>query len=386
MENSIGSRTEPASDEDDEKEQISHNFCGEMSALHFVAISDPEVMVIHKYLCSIVGKSDIHSLVPSLEEGMKSIPEKDPALASRIFMLVSPACVHGSIRPGDTLFRIVGPKDIYSPIANVLEGTRVHHNHPLQDVFVSISGAKCLLPFLQDLTRTEVSLFSQRYFRTHTCRNELVGQVVGIMAEGFSLSQDAARLFVNRDGGFEVLGHLLDQLAGKENGGLDLGVHSALEDVLRVLKSQLTDLDRPFVEQVLFNMDIWRHSTPDVQARVVAKLGNRVLALKTHAEVVEGIDTVMDAVEVYTQETETPDRKARIEQLSQIVVLAAKSDFDKAANSSRYYSGELMNRVASYANVHYIRRLKNYVEQVYHVMTILHEINQTRNIPAPSQE
>ena len=173
--NSIGARIRTRNPNAALPEDFSHPFFGQMSALHFVSVKYFETQTqIHTYLQKAVPFIDIRELFPFIAYGnvrLNACPEipKDilpaPRILQHVFMVIDPKCASEATALADRLYthRVEGKTlDVCNPIDKVYKRTRVHDNHPLQDVFANVGGFRCLLPFLSDLSQTEPELSGLR--------------------------------------------------------------------------------------------------------------------------------------------------------------------------------------------------------------------------------
>lgn len=386
--NHIGCNVALRKQSGEESEHFTNHFVGEMSALHFVAVDYASLQAVQRCLRKVAAFVDVHSIFPFLAYGeglYKSSPKmQDTAgieegfryvVVQHSFLVVSPQYAGRSVQAGDAVFihRLSTPgaktMEVCSPVDTVYRRTKVHHNYPARDVFINIGGIKCLLPFLYDLAEwsdsAAAATYGMRYLASSsswTRRDQLVERVLMVLEEQCMGDTETTLIFLERNEGIMVLGYLLGRLAARK--GLGAGVYAALKRIFMIFDRHYQDYTEKFTETILYNMDIWKYSPADVQGLVIEQIHNFfIMGNPSPQRVAENIDILLNCIEVYANYDDRANQKP-INQLSAIILILAEE----------FLTNELLFKLVSYANVFYVRRLRNYPGQIYHIMNIFNKI------------
>ena len=155
------------------EEHLKNNFCGEMSALHFVEINNKTLFVIHSTLNRIFPIVDMYKLFPLIAYGnshFENWPELQAAISykeltdSNIiehqFMILNPKYAIKWGRESEKIYcKKIGKHliEINNQVERVYQQTKIHHNAPARDVFLSIQGISNLLPLLYELCEFDLN-------------------------------------------------------------------------------------------------------------------------------------------------------------------------------------------------------------------------------------
>ena len=184
--------------------------------------------------------------------------------------------------------------------------------------------------------------------------------------------KERTQVFLNRDEGTKVLGYLLRMLARKA--GLKMEVHNQLYKIFQVLERHYAQpYSQEFLEMVLYNMSIWMHSEKRVQQLVIESMRGFLVGSGSNQEKAgQYIDILLNGIEAYAGDSDA-DQERITEQMAPIAKICAES----------FFSERLLNALISHANVYYVRMHRNYVNKIYHCLTLFNDIGQIIRILFP---
>lgn len=150
------------------EERLIHNFCGEMSALHFVEINSKTAFLIHNLLNKIYLIVDMFELFPLIAYGA-SFYENCTELQSAIsykeltesgfiehqFLIINPKYATKWSRENEKIYyKKIGKHsiEINNQVERVYPQTKILHNAPAREVFSTIQGISAIMPLLYELS------------------------------------------------------------------------------------------------------------------------------------------------------------------------------------------------------------------------------------------
>ena len=165
---------------------MANNFCGELSAAHFLGINAPSLQKIHnvlKCVFDLVGASELISVLSSdaailgnsqLAARISSEQVADSELLQRLFMVANPKWAHKVAEDFETVAWIANKSgkqilELRNNVERIYASTRVQHNTPGQTVLANIGGVKTLLPLLHHVAGHERS--EQKFVYATTSEN-----------------------------------------------------------------------------------------------------------------------------------------------------------------------------------------------------------------------
>ncbi len=173
------------------------------------------------------------------------------------------------------------------------------------------------------------------------------------------IDKEKASLFYDSDEGIMILRYLLERLANKS--GLSLEVFGILCQILDTLLDFYPNSAEKYIEMIYLNMDIWKHSSTEVQKAITEHIHNMFLVQQNKQfNITSIIDSLLSCIEVCVDKDEQ-----RIQQFSSIVLQL----------SEKHISTEIVLAIISYANIYFLRRLNSYPMQIYHTMLMFLDLN-----------
>lgn len=138
-----------------------------MSALHFVEINNSKLVLIHNTLSKIFPIIDMHELFPLIAYGnnyLENWPElqfvisfkelTESKILEQQFLILNPKYATKWGRESEKIYcKKVGKHliEINNHVERVYQQTKIHHNSPAREVFLSVQGVSNLLPLLYQL-------------------------------------------------------------------------------------------------------------------------------------------------------------------------------------------------------------------------------------------
>eukprot|EP00826_Nyctotherus_ovalis_P011680 TRINITY_DN1303_c0_g6_i1.p1 TRINITY_DN1303_c0_g6~~TRINITY_DN1303_c0_g6_i1.p1 ORF type:complete len:413 (+),score=145.36 TRINITY_DN1303_c0_g6_i1:38-1276(+) len=349
------------------------NFRGEMGVLHFAATNLSTFEITRSVLTKVHRVINMHDLFPLIAFGenkslnmprllkkMNHCELAQSALLERIFLVVSPKYARNSTSEPEKIFTWKHEKavcNLYNHTEEIYKQARIHHNYPGKDVLVNIGGIKCFMPILHELA--EVKELTEE---TLVRRNVMVEKVLEIIKELSTLDRDKSAIFYDNDDGITIIWYLLQRIARK--GGLSSGIYDIVCQMANVLLRFYPNAAETFTELIYINMEIWKHSSEEVQLRIAEKMHQTYIidTISKQQNVLLVIDCLLKSVEVFI--VNNYKSKLIISSFLKIVT----------SLSQRYINAEVITTIMSYANVHIARRLVNFPLHIYYVLSVFMEL------------
>ena len=340
-----------------------------MSTLHFIGVNKTTHDILHKTLLKIYPNISMNQFFPILayEEAFnqlgintkREITYKDITSSidiERIFFIVSPKYANKRISQNENLF-----------IGNNANGKQIKlTNHislmykyprsllitPARNVLANLVGVNCFLPFLYEFGEIDIS---------QELANKMIVKCLEIIKKIWEYDQHNRVSMGKIKEEIINLRYLLGRIAIQS--GLSIDIYRILRSMMANIEEYYFEYAENFLEMLLLNMDIWKHSTIQVQEQISEDIFT-FFVLQTHKNFRNHkiIDILLNCIEIFANVVQ--DNNSRIKKLSAIILFLAKNDLTK----------EVFAVINGYLNVYFLRRLKYYPKQIYYILEILMDI------------
>ena len=129
---------------------------------------------------------------------------------------------------------------------------------------------------------------------------------------------------------------------------------------LEAILQYLPDFAENYVETIMLNPEIWLKGSDKSQERVLKKARELAEEYGSKLRADRLVDVIMHCVETVV-ESDREDRATLVLRLSDLAAVWARQNL----------TDSVLSKLASYANIYYIRRLHAYPLQAYHVLRVL---------------
>lgn len=348
-----------------------NSFKGQMSTLHFIGINKSTHESMHNILTKIYPLISMNQLFPVLayEEaydqiGIKikqTIQYKDLINSidiDRIFFLISPKYASKKISQNENLFlgnNLNGKQiKLTNHIVLMYKHTHSLHATPAKNILANLDGVNCLLPFLYELGEFKIFIIPE-------IPNRIVAKCLEIIKKIWEYDQHNRKTTGKIKEEIVNLRYLLGRLAIQS--GLTIDIYKNLRNMMEYIEEFYFEYTENFLEMLLLNMDIWKHSTIKVQEQIVEDIFSFFI-LQNHKNFSNHkiIDILLNCIEIFANVEQ--ESNPRIKKLSKIILYLAKNDLTK----------EVLGVIMGYLNIYFLRRLKCYPRQIYYILEILLDI------------
>ena len=182
-----------------------------------------------------------------------------------------------------------------------------------------------------------------------------------IIKEISMIDKEKAAVFYESEDGLLILRFLLERLANK--GGVSGSMFSVVKQILDIVLKHYPSSKEKYIEMIFLNMDIWKHSPQEVQEQIALHVHNMfIVGQNKQFDIPKIVDILLNCIEIYVNQEQI--KTVRIKQLLNIILQL----------SFQHVTKEVLIVIISYANIFFLRRLRNYPLQIYYVLSLYLEI------------
>lgn len=142
------------------EDQLSNNFKGEMSALHFIEVAGETIQSTHKLLSKISRMMSMQELYPLLSYGEFSHQNNNKIILEdiqknkileRLFLIINPSYSDQGYNNNGTIFVGKQTEELINHVEFLYSQTTVQRTVPAKFMFISIGGVRTLLPLMDEI-------------------------------------------------------------------------------------------------------------------------------------------------------------------------------------------------------------------------------------------